>query len=158
MSTLLERVYFPNKQRTKCVSIFLDEHLTPQVQTVTSSRNVVLNQIQWFILVTFKNDIPKNEVHKLDDSRHTLTVYFGRYIRTTSEEVCVLLNKSEWSYLMQLAGSCRDRQILKLCNLHDDFIKWRNKCFEFNSFCTPPQTNAIDFETLYDEIMYKIFH
>jgi hypothetical protein len=30
VSTLLERVYFLNKQRTKYVSIFLDEHLTPQ--------------------------------------------------------------------------------------------------------------------------------
>jgi hypothetical protein len=61
MSTLLERVYFLKKQRTKYVSIFLDEHLTPQVKIVTSSRNVVLNQIQWFILVTFKNDIPKKK-------------------------------------------------------------------------------------------------
>ena len=29
----------------------------------TSSGHVVLNEIQWFILVTFKGDIPKNEVH-----------------------------------------------------------------------------------------------
>jgi hypothetical protein len=100
----------------------------------------------------------KNEVHELADSRHTLSVYCGRYIHITSEDVSVLLNKSEWSYLMQLAGSCIHRQILKLCNLHDEVIQWRNKCFKFNSFCTPPQTNAIDFETLYDEIMYKTFH
>jgi hypothetical protein len=139
MSTLLERVYFLNKQRTKYVSIFLDEYLTPQVKIVTCCRNVVLNQIQWFILVTFKNDIPINEVHELGDSRYTLSVYCGRHVRITSEDVSVLLNKSELSYLKQLAGSCIDRQILKLCNLHDELIQWRNKCFEFNSFCTPPQ-------------------
>jgi hypothetical protein len=88
------------------VSIFLDEHL---VMIVTSSRNVVLNQIQWFVLVTFKNDVPKNEVHELGDSRHTLFVYCGRYIHITSEDVSELLNKSEWSYLMELAGSCIDK-------------------------------------------------
>jgi hypothetical protein len=155
MSTLLERVYFLKKRRAKYVSIFLGEHLTPQMKIVTFLRNVILNQVQWFILVTFKNDIPENEVHELGDSRHTLSVYCGRYIRITSEEVNGMLNKSEWSYLMELAGSCINRQILKLCKLHDDLIQWRSKCFQFNSFCTPPQTNAIDFETLYDEIMHK---
>jgi hypothetical protein len=100
----------------------------------------------------------KNEVNELGDSRHTLSVYCGRYIRITSEDGSVMLNKSELSYLMQLPGPCIDRQILKICNLHDDPIQWRNKCFEFNSFCTPPQTNAIDFEILHDELMYKIFN
>lgn len=65
MWTSLERVYFLNKERTKYVAIFLDENLTPQVKLTSSSRNVVLNQMQWFILVTFRNDIPKIHVHDL---------------------------------------------------------------------------------------------
>jgi hypothetical protein len=116
---------------------------------------VVLYQIQWFILVTFKNSIPKIEVHELGDSHHNVSVYCGRYIRITSEDVSVFLSKSEWSYLMELAGSCIDRQILRV---HDNLIQWRNMCFEYKSFRTPPQTNATDFETLYDELMYKTFH
>jgi len=28
-------------------------------------------------------------------------------------------------------------------------------CFESKSFCTPPNTNAIDFDTLYYELIYK---
>lgn len=158
MWSLLERVYFLNKQRTKYVSLFLDENLTPQVKITSSSPNVVLNQIQWFILVTFKDAIAKNEVHELGDTRHTLSMYCGRYIRIMSEDIQVFLSKSEWSYLMELAGSCIDRQIHKLYQLHDEMIEWRNTCLESKTFCTPPQTNAIDFETLYDEIMYKTFH
>jgi hypothetical protein len=34
-----------------------------------------------------------------------------------------------------------------------DLITWWNKCLESKSFCTLPEANAIDFETLYDEIM-----
>src|SRR5215470_3698815 len=87
MSVFIERVYFLNKRRTKYASIFLDGNLTPQVKVATSSScNVVLNQVQWFTLVTFKDDVPKNEVHELGDSRHTVSVYCGRYIRITSED------------------------------------------------------------------------
>jgi hypothetical protein len=96
MPTLLERVYFLNKRRTKYANISLDENLTPQVKIVRSAPDVVLNQIQWFILVPFKNDIPKNEVHEVGDSRHTESVYCGRYIRITSEDVNVFSIKSEW--------------------------------------------------------------
>jgi hypothetical protein len=135
MSTLLERVYFLNKRRTNYVSIFLDENLSPQVKLVRSSRNVILNQIEWFILVTFKNDIPKSEVHELRDLRHTVSVYCGQYSRNTFEDVSVFLSKSEWSYLMELAGSCIDRQILELCKLYDDLIQRRNKRFDYKSFC-----------------------
>jgi hypothetical protein len=88
MSTLLERVYLLNKQRTKYVSIFLDEHLTPQVKIVTYSRNGVLTQIQWFIVVTLTNDIPKNEVHELGDSRHTLCTVDGIPASRLRKSVC----------------------------------------------------------------------
>ena len=55
-------MFFFNKQRTKYVSIFLDETLNPHVKIASSSRSAVLNQIEWFILVTFKSHIPKSEV------------------------------------------------------------------------------------------------
>jgi hypothetical protein len=95
MLSLLQRVYYINKQRTKYVCIYLDENLTPQVKIASSSSHVVQNQIQWFILVTFKSQIPKSEVHELGDSRHTLSMYCGGYIRITSEDAQVVSNKSE---------------------------------------------------------------
>jgi hypothetical protein len=55
---------------------------------------------------------------------------------------------------MELASSCINRQI-KLFKLYDKLIQWRNKCLETQSFCTPPNTSATDFETLFDEIMYQ---
>ena len=109
MWTLLEHVYFLNKQRTKYVSIFLDETLKPQVKIARSFRSVMLNKIQWSILVTFKSHIPKSEVYELGDPRHTLSLHCGRYIRIMSEDVQVFLNKSEWSDLMELARKCMDR-------------------------------------------------
>ena len=127
MWTLLEHVYFLNKQRIKYVCMFLDETLKPHVKIASSSRSVVLNQIQWFILVTFKSHIPKSEVHELGDSRHTLSLHCGRYIRIMSEDVQVFLNKTDWSDLMELARVSMGRQILKLFRLHEDLIEWRKK-------------------------------
>jgi len=49
-----------------------NDNLQPQVKIGTSSVYVVLNDIQRFILVTFKSHIPKSEVHKLGDARYTL--------------------------------------------------------------------------------------
>ena len=67
MWTVLEHVYFLNNSRTKDVNIFLDETLKLHVKIARSSRSAVLNEIQWFILVTIKNLIPKSEVHELCD-------------------------------------------------------------------------------------------
>jgi hypothetical protein len=136
----------------------MDECLTPHIKTVCSSRAIALNRIQWFILVTFKDHTPKDVVHELGDTRHTLDLYCGRYIRFTSDDFHILLSKSQWAYIMDLAGSCVNRQILELFRLHDELLEWRNKCIESKSFCTSPETNAIDFETLYDEIMFKTYH
>jgi hypothetical protein len=47
------------------VTIFVDEKLTPQVKS--SSRTVVLNQVQWLILVTFKDHTPKDVMHEHGD-------------------------------------------------------------------------------------------
>ena len=75
---------FLNQPETKYVSIYLNEDLKPQVNIGTSSGHVVLNEMQWIILVTFKSNIAKNEVHDLGDPRHTVLMYCGRYIRITS--------------------------------------------------------------------------
>jgi hypothetical protein len=61
MTGLLRRTYYLNEQETKYVSIYLDnDDLKPHLKIGTSSGLAVLNETQWFILVTFKSDIPKN--------------------------------------------------------------------------------------------------
>jgi hypothetical protein len=86
MTGLRRRTYYLNEQETNYFSIYLNnDDLKPHLKIGTSSSYAVLNEIQLFILVTFKSEIPKNEVHELGDSQHTLSVYCGRYIRITSE-------------------------------------------------------------------------
>ena len=92
---LLRRTYYLNEQQTKYVSIYLnDNNLKPEVKIGTHSGHAVLDKMQWFILVTFKSDMPKNELHELGDPQHTLSVYCGRYIRISSEKTQVLLTKT----------------------------------------------------------------
>ena len=74
MTGSLRRTFFFNEQETKYVSIYLNEDFKPQAKTGTSSGHVVLNDIEWFILVAFKSNIPKNEVHELGEPRHTLSI------------------------------------------------------------------------------------
>jgi hypothetical protein len=155
MWSLLQRTYHLNERWTKYVSIYLNDDLKPQVKTGTSSGHAVLNDTQWFILVIFKGDIPKSVANELGDSCHTLSVYCGRYIRITSENTQVSLSKKNWSQLIELASSCVDRQVIKFCRLQDELVAWRNKCGESKSFADPPNTNAIDFETLYDELSHS---
>ena len=75
MSALFRRTFFFNEQETKYVSIYLNGDLK-----LTSSVHVVLNEMLWFIPVTFNNNILKNEVHELGDRRN-LSMYCGRCIR-----------------------------------------------------------------------------
>jgi hypothetical protein len=110
MLVLLERVNYLNKQRTNHVCIYLVENLTPKVKITSSTSHVVLNQIQWFIIVTFKSY--KNWVHELGDSRRNLFMYCGRYVRMKCEDARVVLNKSEWSRLMDLTSGPADTQII----------------------------------------------
>ena len=56
---------------------------------------------------------------------------------------------------MDLASACIDRQVIKFGRLQDELAEWRSKCGELKCFCTPPDTNAIDFDTLWDELTYK---
>jgi len=65
---LHRRTYHVNEQQTKYVSIYLnDDNLKPEVKIGTPSGHAVLNEMQWFILVTFKVGKPMNEVHELGD-------------------------------------------------------------------------------------------
>jgi hypothetical protein len=155
MTGLLRRTFFFNEQETKYVSVYLNENLKPQVKIGTSSGHVVLNDLQWFILVSFKSNISKNEVHELGDSRHALSMYCGRFIHITSENTHVYLSKKEWSQLMDLESACIDRCVIKFYRLQDELVVWRDKCVELKCFYTPPNTNAIDFDALWDELSYK---
>jgi len=87
MTGSLRRTFFFYEQETYYVSVYLNENLKPQVKIGSSSGHVVLNDLQWFILVTFKSNISKSEMHELGDSRLTLSMYCGRYIRITSEKL-----------------------------------------------------------------------
>jgi hypothetical protein len=52
---------------------------------------------------------------------------------------------------MDLANSSLDRQTLKSFGLQEELVEWRIKCFDYKWFCA----NAIEFDTLYNELMYK---
>ena len=130
MTVLLRRTFFFNEQGTKYISVYVNGDLKPQVNIGTSSGHVVLNDLQWFILLTFKSDILKMEVHELGDSRHNLPMYSGRYIRITNENTQVYLTKNYWSQLMDLASACIDREVIILCRLQDELVEWRDNCVE----------------------------
>jgi len=90
---LLRCTYYLNEQQTIYISVYLnDDNLKPEVKIGTPSGHAVLNEMQWFILVTFKSGICKNDVHELGDPQHTLSVFCGRYIRITSEKTQVHLS------------------------------------------------------------------
>jgi hypothetical protein len=77
----------------------------------------LLNDTLWFILVTFKYNIHKGKVHELGDSRNTLSMHCGRYIRITSAKTQVLLSEKQWAYLMVLESSCIDRKDITFSRL-----------------------------------------
>jgi len=60
---LLQHTFY-HEQQAKYVSTYLKDSLKPEIMIGTSGQ-AVLNEIQWFILVTFKSNIPSNEVHEL---------------------------------------------------------------------------------------------
>jgi hypothetical protein len=53
---------------------------------------------------------------------------------------------------MDLASGCIDREVLKYGRLQDEILEWRNNCLKSKYFYTPPDTNAVDFSTLWDEL------
>ena len=96
----------------------------------TSSLHVVLNVIKWFILVTFKSNISKNEVHENGYPRHSLPMYCGRYIRIMSENSHVCLSKNNRSQLMDLASACIDRRVITF--LDSKMNWWSGEISVFN--------------------------
>ena len=101
----------------------MDDNLRPQVKIEAPTGRARLNYTQWFILVTFKDNIPKGKLHELGDSSHTLSIHCGWYVRITSKNIQVLLSKKEWTYLMQLASACINRQVIRFSKLHDDLVE-----------------------------------
>jgi len=64
------------------------------VKIVSSARTVVLNQIQWFILVILKEHIPNDVMYELGDSRPTMNLCY-RQIRIKSDDVQVAVSISD---------------------------------------------------------------
>jgi len=64
----------------------------------------------------------------------------------------VHLSKEDWSELLALTSACIDREVIKYARLQEELAEWRNKYFEFKSFCTPPDINAIDLNILWREL------
>jgi hypothetical protein len=83
-------------------------------------------------------------------------MYCGRYIRfkCASDQVVLLL--TEWSYLLKLASACLDRQIRKLSVLQEEVSAWHDRCLESNTQRKHPSTIVIDFEFLYNELMFMV--
>jgi len=107
---LLRRTYYFNEQQTKYVSIYLnDDNLKKEIMYGTPSGHAGLNEMQWFILVTFKSDIYSNDMHELGDPQHTLSVFCGRYIDLTNEKTPVHLSKKVWSQLIDFSSACVER-------------------------------------------------
>ena len=113
----------------------------------------MLNDIQWFILVTFKSNMSKNEVRELGDPRHTLSMFCGRYIRITLLNTQVYLSQKGWSQLMHLGSACIDRHVPSFIDSKMNW--WSGEIVCSKCFCTPPNTNATDFDTLWDELTSK---
>jgi hypothetical protein len=143
MTGLLRRSYYLKRQETKYVSIYFNnDDLKQQVKIGTSSGHAVLNEIQWFIVVTFKSDIAKNEGHEIGELQHTLSVYCGRYIRITSENTQAYLSKKDWSQLMDLASGCIDREVIKFGRIQDELQSGAVSILNPNPF-VPFQTQML---------------
>ena len=91
--SLLQPTHNLNEKQTKNVSIYLDDNLTPQEKIEAPTGRAVLNYTQWFILVTFKDNVPNCEVHELGDLSHTLSLHCVRYERIATKNIQVLLSK-----------------------------------------------------------------
>ena len=74
------------------------------MKTVSSACTVVLNQIQWFILMILKDHIPKDVMHETGDSHHTMDLYY-RQIRITSDDVKVAMGTV---HVMAVVSFCID--------------------------------------------------
>jgi hypothetical protein len=112
---------------------------------------------QLFILVTFKDNIPKGKVSELGDSCHTLCMHCEKYKRITSENSQVFLSKKGWAYLIELASARTNKQVTRFSTLQDGLVECWNKCLQERSFCTPPNVKVIDFNTLFGKLRHRTF-
>ena len=64
------------------------------------------------------------------------------------------LSNKDWLRLMDLASACMYRQLTKFRRLQDKLVKWRLKYGGSKCFFTPPDTHAIDFDALWDELTF----
>ena len=156
MRFLVTSTYLQSQRERNKVSLYLDDNLRPQVKIEAPSGRAILNDIQWFILVTFKGNIPKGKVHELVDSSHTLSIHCGQYVRITTKKIQVL-SKKDWAYLIELASACINKQVIRFSRLQDDLVQWWNKCLQEKAFSTPPNANGIDFGSLYDELSHRTY-
>lgn len=84
--------YCLNKAQTKCVTDFLDLYLTTQVNIAFCSGVVVLNAIEWFIVLPFKTGIPNSTLYQLAACYRTIDMYCKLFSRVTCTGVHVLLS------------------------------------------------------------------
>jgi len=90
---------------------------------------------------------------------YSLAQWLNFYIPSLQYAMCPTqpthLSKKDYSQLTDLASACIDRQVIKFCTLEDELVEWRDNCVQSKCFCTLPNTNAIDFDTLWDELSIK---
>ena len=82
-------------------------------------------------------------------------MHCGRYIRITSENTQILLIKKEWAHLMEIASACIDRQVIRFSILQGELVECWNKCLREKSFCTPPNANGINLNSLFNELRHE---
>ena len=141
MKMLIRRTFFFNEQETKYISIYLKEDLKSYVKFRTSSGHVVLNDLQWFILVTFKSNRSKNLVTHVIRCQCTVDGVYVSRVRKV---------KFIWAKCLVTTDGFSE-----FCRTQDESVEWRDKYVESKCFCSPPNTNAIDLDTLWDELTYK---
>jgi hypothetical protein len=64
---LVASMYLLPQRGTKYVSIYLNDYNLKSEVNFGTPGHVLINEMQWFFLVTFKSDIPKNEVRERFD-------------------------------------------------------------------------------------------
>jgi hypothetical protein len=67
----------------------------------------------------------------------------------------VLLSKKDWAYLKELASVSINKQAIRFSRLQDDLLQLWNKCLQEKALSTPPNTNGINFDSLYDELSHR---
>jgi hypothetical protein len=131
--SLLRRTCFLNEQETKYVFIYLNDNLKTQVRIGTSSGNAMLNDTQWFILVTFKSQTQDLSRRTCWLASYTVKVLWTVYPHQ-GRELQVHLSKNDCSQLIDSASRCIDRQVINFCKLQNELVEWCNSVLNLNPF------------------------